>query len=398
MVALGPLTIDLYLPALPTIEGELETTASAVQLTLTGTLLGLGLGQLLVGPLSDQLGRRRPVVMGTLVHIAASVLCAVAPSIEVLGALRLVQGLGASATAVVAMAIVRDLHVGADAAILLSRLMLVLGAAPILAPSLGGAILAVTSWRGIFVVLALAGAGLTAIAVALVPETLPPERRRPGTMRSVVSGYRELLRDRTFTALLVCSSLLTAAVFAYVSGASFVLQEEHGLSEQAFGVLFSVGALLLIAGTQLSARLVRSRPPAGLLMASMVASLAVAAAGLVIVLAAGGSLVALLVPLWLTLGLIGLTNPLPTALALSRHGEAAGAAAALLGASRFAIGAGAAPIVSLLGNDDVSIIAVMTAALAASFVTLLLVRRSLDRADVPSAADETEAAVATATD
>jgi len=398
MVALGPLTIDLYLPALPTIEAELETTASAVQLTLTGTLLGLGLGQLLVGPLSDQLGRRRPVVMGTVVHIVASVLCAVAPSIEVLGALRLVQGLGASATAVVAMAIVRDLYVGADAAILLSRLMLVLGAAPILAPSLGGGILAVTSWRGIFVVLALAGAGLTAIGVALVPETLPPERRRPGTMRSVLSGYRTLLHDGTFTALLVCSSLLTAAVFAYVSGASFVLQDEHGLSEQAFGVLFSVGALLLIAGTQLSARLVRDRPPARLLLGSMVSAVGVAAAGLVIALVAGGSLVALLVPLWLTLGLIGLINPLPTALALSRHGEAAGTAAALLGAARFVIGAGAAPIVSLLGNDDVSIIAVMTVALAGSFVALLLVRRSLDRAEAPSQAEETEAAVATATD
>jgi DHA1 family bicyclomycin/chloramphenicol resistance-like MFS transporter len=338
------------------------------------------------------------VVIGTVVHIVASVLCAVAPTIEVLGALRLVQGLGASATAVVAMAIVRDLHVGADAAILLSRLMLVLGAAPILAPSLGGAILAVTSWRGIFVVLALAGAGLTAIGVALVPETLPPERRRPGTLRSVASGYRALLRDGTFTALLVSSSLLTAAVFSYVSGASFVLQDEHGLSEQAFGVLFSVGALLLIAGTQLSARLVRDRAPAGLLLASMVASLVVAAAGLVIALVAGGSLVALLVPLWLTLGLIGVTSPLPTALALSRHGEAAGAAAALLGASRFVIGAAAAPVVSVLGNDDVSIITVMTAALAASFAAVLLVRPSLARCEAPSEADETEAAVATATD
>lgn len=398
MVALGPLTIDLYLPALPTIERELETTASAVQLTLTGTLLGLGLGQLLVGPLSDQLGRRRPVVIGTLVHVAASVLCAVAPSIEVLGALRLVQGLGASATAVVAMAIVRDLYVGADAAILLSRLMLVLGAAPILAPSLGGAILAVTSWRGIFVVLAVAGAGLTAIGTTLVPETLPPERRRPGTLRSVLAGYRGLLRDGTFVALVVSSSLLTAAVFSYVSGSSFVLQEEHGLSEQAFGVLFSVGAVLLIAGTQLSARLVRSRPPVGLLFASMVSALAVSAAGLAIVLAAGGSLVVLLVPLWLTLGLIGLLNPLPTALALSRHGEAAGTAAALLGSARFVIGAGAAPIVSLLGNDDVSIIAVMTAALAGSLLALLLVRGTLAHADVPSEADETGAVVATATD
>jgi len=396
MVALGPLTIDLYLPALPTIERELDTTASAVQLTLTGTLLGLGLGQLVVGPLSDRFGRRRPVVVGTLVHVAASALCAVAPTIEVLGALRLLQGLGAAASAVVAMAIVRDLHVGADAAVLLSRLMLVLGAAPILAPSLGGAILAVTSWRGIFVVLGAAGLALTALGLFVVPETLPPERRRGASLRLVADGYRTLLRDRTYTALVLCASLLTAATFSYVSGASFVLQDLHGLSEQAFGVVFSVGAVLLIAGTQLSARLVRTRPPARLLWTTLGLGTAVAVVGVVAVATAGGALPVLLVPTWTVLGLVGVTNPLPTALALSRHGEAAGAAAALLGAVRFGLGAAAAPLVSVLGNDDLAMAATMGAAMVGSLLIVALIRGSLD--DTPEPHVVVAADPATATD
>lgn len=378
MVALGPLTIDLYLPALPTIERELETTASAVQLTLTGTLLGLGLGQLVVGPLSDRFGRRRPVVVGTLVHVGASALCAVAPTIEVLGALRLLQGLGAAASAVVAMAIVRDLHVGSEAAVLLSRLMLVLGAAPILAPSLGGAILAVTSWRGIFAVLGAAGLALTALGLLAVPETLPPERRRGASLRLVADGYRALLRDRTYTALVLCASLLTASTFSYVSGASFVFQDLHGLSEQAFGVVFSVGAVLLIAGTQLSARLVRTRPPGQLLWTTLRLGTAAAVLGVVAVATVGGALPVLLVPTWTVLALVGITNPLPTALALSRHGEAAGAAAALLGAARFVVGAAAAPLVSVLGNDDLAMAATMGLAMVGSLLIVVLVRGSLD--------------------
>src|SRR5690606_1660567 len=166
-----------------------------------------------------------------------SALCAIAPGIEVLGALRVLQGLGASASAVVAMAIVRDLHVGTEAAVLLSRLMLVLGAAPILAPSLGGAVLAVTSWRGIFVVLGAAGLALTLLGLLVLPETLPPERRRAGSVRAVAAGYRALLRDRTYAALVLSASLLFAATFSYVSGASFVMQEVHGLGEKAFGVV-----------------------------------------------------------------------------------------------------------------------------------------------------------------
>src|SRR4051812_7343539 len=177
-VAIGPLTIDMYLPALPTITRQLETTSAAVQLTLTGTLVGLALGQLVLGPLSDALGRKRPLLAGTALHVLASLLVLVAPNLAVLGALRVLQGVGTAAGAVIAIAIVRDLFDGRAAATMLSRLFLVLGAAPVLAPTIGGELLRYTSWRGIFALLAVYGVVMVLVGAKALPETLPPERRR----------------------------------------------------------------------------------------------------------------------------------------------------------------------------------------------------------------------------
>ena len=183
LIAIGPLTIDMYLPALPTLSAELGATQPQAQLTLTGIMIGLGLGQLVLGPLSDALGRRRVLLGGLVVHASMSVLCAIAPSIEVLTAVRVGQGVAGAAIAVVAMAAVRDLYSGRKAATLLSHLTLVLGAAPILAPTMGGYLLAVTSWRGIFVVLFAIAVALVALAFFGLPETLPVSRRRPLALR-----------------------------------------------------------------------------------------------------------------------------------------------------------------------------------------------------------------------
>ncbi len=375
MVALGPLTIDMYLPALPDIEADLDTTASAVQLTLTGTLVGLALGQLVVGPLSDALGRRIPLVAGTLVHVAASLACLLAPSIAVLGAFRLVQGVGAAATAVVTMAVVRDLYSGDAAALLLSRLMLVLGVAPILAPSLGGAVLGWTSWRGVFGILAVVGIALAVLGATALPETLPPERRRAGTPAGIARAYRSLLRDRTFVGLVLVAGFSMAAMFSYVSGSSFVLQDEFGLSEQEFGVVFGLGAVFLIGGTQLSGWLLRHWTSAEILLRALVG--AAAAAGVLVVLAVAdvGGLPGLLAPLWLVMGFTGTAMPSAPALALSRHGEAAGTAAALLGAVRFGVGAAAAPFVGILGNDAVAMGTVILAGMVLAVASMVLLAR-----------------------
>src|SRR6476620_7462119 len=192
MSAIGPLTIDTYLPALPDLTAEMHATTSQAQLTITGLLLGLGLGQLIIGPLSDSVGRRRPLLIGLLGHGAMSVLCALAPSITMLAVTRTLQGLAGAAVAVVAMAIVRDLFTGVRAAQLLSRLILVVGVAPILAPSLGSALLNVTSWRGICVALALAAVALWLVAWRALPETLPAARRQPASPRSSIRAYGRL--------------------------------------------------------------------------------------------------------------------------------------------------------------------------------------------------------------
>lgn len=366
LIAIGPLTIDMYLPALPAITDDLATTSTAVQLTLTGTLAGLGLGQLVIGPLSDAYGRRRPLILGLLLHVLASALCVVAPDVLTLGALRVLQGLGVAASSVVAMAVVRDLFSGTAFARLFSRLMLVMGAAPVLAPTLGGAVLRWTQWRGVFVVLAGFGVALTLVAMFGLRETLPVERRRTGGAAGTLRMYRTLLRDRTFVGLVLVAGLAMAGLFAYVAGSSFVFQEQYGLDEQQFAIVFGSGAAGLIGATQLNVRLLRRFTPQRILVGALAGGTG-AAAVLVVLAATGfGGLPALLCALWAVLAACGLALPNAPALAMSRHGEAAGTAAALLGAVQFGVGAVAAPMVGVLGADALAMTAVILAGMAAA--------------------------------
>lgn len=372
-VALGAFTIDMYLPALPTLTEELGTTPATAQLTLTGTLVGLALGQLVLGPLSDALGRRRPLVAGTALYVVASLLVLVAPNVAVLGALRLLQGVGCAAGSVIAMAVVRDLFDGRAAATMLSRLMLVLGAAPVLAPTIGGELLRVTSWRGIFAVLAAYGVLLLAVGALALRETLPAERRQTRGVGGTLRTYRALLRDRTYVGLVLVAGLTMAGLFSYVSGSAFVFQEQFGLDEQQFALLFGAGAVWLIGATQLNPVLLRRWSPAQILVAGTLGG-ASAGAVLVVVAATGaGGLPGVAVPLWAVLAANGLALPNAPALALSRHGEAAGSAAALLGAVQFGVGAAVSPLVGLLGNDAAAMGAVIVAALLIAMAVLLAV-------------------------
>ncbi|GAA4711780.1 multidrug effflux MFS transporter [Pseudonocardia yuanmonensis] len=351
LIALGPLTIDMYLPALPGIVTEFATTSSTVQLTLTGTLVGLALGQLFIGPLADAVGRRKPLLIGTAVHVVASLLIVVAPTIAVLGVLRVLQGVGSAAGAVVAMAVVRDLFTGRAAATLLSRLMLVMGAAPVLAPTLGGELLRVADWRGVFVALAVYGLVILGVLALALGETLPPERRRSAAVVPTLRAYGTLFRDRVYVGLILVAGFAMAGMFGYVSGSSFVFQEEFGLDAQQFGLLFGAGAIFLIGATQANAALLRRFEPRQLLLTASVSG-TVAAAVLAVLAGTGtGGLLGVLVPLWAVLASVGLALPNAPALALSRHGERAGTAAALLGAVQFGVGALTSPVVGLLGND-----------------------------------------------
>ncbi|WP_448626352.1 multidrug effflux MFS transporter [Geodermatophilus sp. URMC 64] len=374
-VAIGPLTIDMYLPALPALRADLGTTSTAVQLTLTGTLAGLALGQLVIGPWSDALGRRRPLLAGTALHVLASLLVLVAPNLAILGVLRVLQGVGTAATSVVALAIVRDLFDGRASATMLSRLFLVMGVAPVIAPTIGGEVLRFTSWRGVFAVLAAYGLVLLVLGRFALRETLPPGRRRSGGIRATVRTYRMLTRDRAYVGLVVVAGLSMAALFTYVAGASFVYQRQFGLDEQQFGLLFGAGAVWLIAATQLNPLLLRRWSPATILMTGTIGG--AVAGGVLLALSAigGGGLFSVVIPLWVVLFFAGIALPNAPALALSGYGDAAGSAAAMLGAVQFGVGAAISPAVGLLGNDAVAMGGVILAVLALAVAVLVAVVR-----------------------
>lgn len=375
--AVGPLSLDMYLPGLPQLSGDLSATASATQLTLTACLAGLALGQLLAGPLSDRMGRRRPVLAGAALFAAASLACAVAPSVETLVGLRFLQGLGGAAGIVVGRAIVRDLYEGDAAARLYSSLMLVGGIAPILAPVIGGLLLAVTDWRGVFVVLSACGAALLAAAARGLPESLATRSSRRG-------GARTVLRDRRFVAYALCSGLMMGAMFAYIAGSPFVLQTIYGLSPQAYSIVFAANGLGILAASYASRQLVGRTTPARLLNAG-VALGAGGAALLLAGLAVDAPVGVVLVALALVVSSIGLVNPNATTLALADHPSDAGAASALLGTSQFLIGAAAAPLVGLAGPGDALPMGI-TIAVA---VTLAALALGTSRARTAKAGDAT---------
>src|SRR3712207_5735552 len=314
----------MYLPALPTITRELETTSAAVQLTLTGTLIGLALGQLVLGPVSDAFGRLRPLLAGTALHVLASLLVLVAPNLAVLGVLRVLQGVGTAAGGVVALAIVRDLYDGRAAATMLSRLFLVLGAAPVLAPTIGGELLRIPSWRGILALLAVYGVVLVGVGWGPPPGTLPPERRRSSGGAGTVRGHRGLLRDRVYVGLVLVAGLTMAGLFSYVSGSSFVYQRQFGLDEQQFGLLFGAGAIWLIAATQLNPVVLRRWSPAQVLVTGTGVGAVAGAVLLVLAVTGTGGLPGVVLPLWAMLFASGLALANAPEPALSRHGEAAG--------------------------------------------------------------------------
>ena len=387
LVALGPLTIDMYLPALPKIADELSLSSSVAQLTLTGTLAGLALGQLIVGPLSDSLGRKKPLIAGILLHMAASLLCLFASNIAVLGIARGLQGVGAAAAMVVAIAVVGDLFADSVAATVMSRLMLVLGVAPVVAPSLGAAVLLHASWHWVFAALVVLAGALLVMAVLALPETLAVDHRRPLKVRGILATYLELVRDVRFVILVLVAALGMSGLFAYISGASFVLQGRYGLSQGTFALVFGAGAIALIGSTQFNVVLLRRFPPQQIMVWALFAA---SVSGLVFVglaTAGIGGLPGFVVPVWAILGAMGLVIPNAPAVALTRHPDAAGTAAALLGAAQFGLGAAVAPVVGVLGNDEFAMATVMATGVVVALMALVLTgahegARSADAADV----------------
>jgi DHA1 family bicyclomycin/chloramphenicol resistance-like MFS transporter len=393
LIALGPLTIDMYLPALPRIAGDLSVSSSVVQLTLTGTLAGLALGQLVVGSLSDSLGRRRPLMAGIVLHMVASLICLFAPNIVVLGLGRGLQGVGAAAASVVAIAVVGDLYTGTAAATVMSRLMLVLGVAPVVAPSLGAVVLLKASWHWVFAALVVLAGALLLMAALALPETLPVSHRRPLHVRNILATYGELLRDVRFVILVLVAALGMAGLFGYIAAAPFVLQGHYGLDQQAFALVFGAGAVALIGATQANVLLLKRFTPQTITVSALAVSAVTAAVFVALALGEVGGLWGFLVPIWLILAAMGLVIPNAPAVALSRHSDAAGTAAALLGAAQFGLGAAVAPLVGVLGNNEFALALVMVVGSSVALFALLAVGSgTAESEDVPAGEPVADAA------
>jgi MFS transporter, DHA1 family, multidrug resistance protein len=375
--AFGPLSMDLYLPALPSLGRDLGAGQSATQLTLTAVAVGLAAGQLVAGPLSDRFGRRGPALVGVGAYAVSSLLCALSPSIWVLVAVRVLQGVAGAAGIVLARAVVRDRWSGTESARVFAVLASVMGAAPVLAPVAGGQLVRVTDWRGVFVVLAGVGVLLWLATLWRLPETLPPERRVAGGVRVTLANARGLLGRRRFVAFVLAQGLGFATLFTYISTSSFVLQDGYGLSAQQFSLVFAGNGVAIVLAGQLSRVLVRRVGPRRLL----VAGLAVETAGsavLVAVALAGAPLAVVLPVLALVVAGNGLVLPNATALAMADAAHAAGTASALVGVGQFAVGGLAAPLAGLGATGTLlPMVAVMCAcaALGVLSATLLAGRR-----------------------
>ena len=380
----GPLSMDLYLPALPSLSRDLGGSPSLVQLTLTACLLGLAAGQLVAGPLSDSWGRRRPLFVGLAAYALASLLCALAPAVPVLVVFRLLQGTAGAAGLVIARAVVRDVYEGRNVARFFALTMLISGLAPILAPVIGGQLLRFTSWRGAFLVLAAIGVLLLVASAFGLSETLRPERRRSGGVWDTLTTFRRLAADRIFVGYALSSGLAMGAVFTYVSGAPFVLEDIYGVSPQVFGLVFGTNALSIVLLGQLGGRLV-GRVGARRLL---VAGLGVASAGGLLLLAAvllGLGLAGVLPGFLLVVCSIGLISPNATALALADHARQAGSASALLGLLYYLVGAAVAPLAGLGGTHTAVPMAVDIALLdGAAVSTFALLTRSRPVPEMPT--------------
>jgi DHA1 family bicyclomycin/chloramphenicol resistance-like MFS transporter len=359
----GPLSMDFYLPGLPAMARDLDASPSATQLTMTACMIGLGAGQVLIGPISDQLGRRRPLLAGLAAFTVMSLLCAAAPSVWTLFGVRLVQGLAGATGIVLSGAIVRDISEGAASARLFAALLTVGALAPVLAPLAGGQLLHVTDWRGCFVAMAGIGFVLLVASALMLRETLPAERRHGGGFAATRRAFTVLSRDRAFVGLVTCTGLSFSALAIYLGGGSFLLEDVHGLSPQLYSVVFAVNALGISLASQISRRAVDRVGPAALLRAGIATS-AIGGTGTLLAVVTDAPLGLLLAALFLVVSAIGLVRPNAMALALGPHPERAGSAAGLIGAAQFIFGAALLPIAGVGGSSDALPMAVAIAATA----------------------------------
>ncbi|WP_411831676.1 multidrug effflux MFS transporter [Paenibacillus dokdonensis] len=349
--ALGPFTVDMYLASLPQIAAFFGTSATAVQASLTTSLLGLGLGQLIMGPLSDIYGRRLPLLISMIIYILSSMGCAFAPSIEWFICLRLIQGGAASAGLVISRAIVRDRFSGVEMTKFISLLTMISNVAPLISPTAGSAVMSYSSWIGIFIFLGVLGIALTGITLWGLKESLPVMQRVPSSPISLIKNYNGLFRKRSFMGYALVNGILFAGVFAYVAGTPFIYQNIYGVSPQMFSILFALNGLAIILGSQLVKLLAGRVTESRLFLIGLIIAFISSAATLFIVLV-HGALSAMFISIFLFALSIGIIGPISFTLAMESQGHIAGSASAVLGTLQFALGAVTSPLVGMAGENS----------------------------------------------
>lgn len=376
ITTIGPLSIDMYLPALPTLVADFGTTAALVQLSLTFFLLGLASGQLVAGPLSDVYGRRRPLLIGMFIYAVSSVLCAFSPSIGLLIVLRFIQGLAGSVGVVVSRAAVRDLYSGSELTKFFSLLMIVNGLGPILAPVIGGQLLRVTTWQGIFLVLFAAGIIFCLTILLRLPETLPKERRSKSGLKGTLLTFRVLLGNRKFMGYALSQGFVTASMFAYISGSSFVLQNIFAVTPQVYSLIFAVNGIGIIITGQIAGRLAGKVSETKLLLSGLLLCTMGGILLLLTVLVVGG-LIPILICLFAVVSSVGIVGATSFSLAMQDQGETAGSASALIGLIPLLLGSCVAPLVGLGGVESALPMAIVMACTGILSILsyVLLVRR-----------------------
>ncbi|WP_068617763.1 multidrug effflux MFS transporter [Paenibacillus tuaregi] len=349
--ALGPFTVDMYLASLPQIGEFFETGASAVQASLTTSLLGLGLGQLIMGPLSDIYGRRRPLLTSMVLYILSSVGCAFAPSIQWFIVLRFIQGAAASSGLVISRAIVRDRFSGVEMTKFISLLTMISNVAPLISPTAGSIVVSYSSWVGVFIFLGGLGIALTGITTWWIKESLPIQQRVPSSFRTLIKNYSNLFCDRSFMGYALVNGILFAGVFAYVAGTPFIYQNIYGVSPQMFSILFGLNGLAIIMGSQF-VKLLASRVPERQLFLIGIITAFISAAAIFLVVLSHAPLSTIFISIFLFAFSIGIIGPVSFTLAMESQGHIAGSASAVLGAFQFALGALTSPLVGIAGENS----------------------------------------------
>jgi DHA1 family bicyclomycin/chloramphenicol resistance-like MFS transporter len=374
--AVAPFSIDMYLSAFPRMARDFNASTSSIQLSLTAFLIGLASGQLIIGQLSDRFGRRTPLIVGSAICFGASVLCVLAPSIQILICLRFVQGFAGAAGVVIARAVIADRARGRAAVQLFSTMNFTSVLAPIAAPVLGGVIVTGLGWRAVFAALAVMNLCTLLGVVLFVNESLPEQRRRPSGLKALASSVRSVLTNRHYLGYTTSSAFITAAMFAYVSASPFVLQDIVGLSPAAYSYTFAACSLAVAAGSAVARCTVKSVAPRRVLVGGVIALMTITALMLLTVTMGEVPPVPTIALMGCFMAAIGFVYGHANMLATTEVHQAAGTGSAILGFLQYTAGAIASPLVGVAGHSSaVPMGVVMFSTTAAAAATLLILTR-----------------------